>query len=377
MTHRACSLSRTTRRLLTVLALLVGVAAAPGVANASIATRTGTQISIIAGAGETNDIRLTIDCCLYSVKITDTAGITAAGECHQVVGLDGQVSATEVNCGPTRDTKPDVVVQLGDGNDTFVADELFGVRSFNIDGGPGDDSITGGTSPDVIHGGLGNDTVNGGGGDDQVFGDAGNDVVIGGTGADMVTGGPGRDRIEGDGSLYNYGDGGSDTIYARDGEVDQVTCGYGADTVIADRIDVLGGTAGECESVDLGPVVTPPAATAFAVALGAKSSSTIAKLLSKQGFVFAVAVNAPCRGTGKIVVAAVEARRVGLGQGSVTLVSQTVDVPSAGTYPAGLTANPKYGTKLRSLKQVRTTLSFSCVAGGVTRSKSQQVTFRR
>jgi Ca2+-binding RTX toxin-like protein len=370
MTHCACSLSRTTRRLLTVLALLVGVAAAPGVANASIATRTGTQISIVAGAGETNDILFTIDCCFYSAKITDTAGITAAGECTQV-------SATAVDCGQFGDTKPDVVVQLGDGNDTFVADELFKVRSFNIDGGPGDDSITGGTSPDVIHGGPGNDTVNGGGGDDQVFGDAGNDVVIGGTGADMVTGGPGRDRIEGDGSLYNYGDGGSDTIYARDGEVDQVTCGYGADTVIADRIDVLGGTAGECESVDLGPVVTPPAATKFAVALGAKSSSTIAKLLSKQGFVFALAVNAPCRGTGKIVVAAAEARRVGLGQGSVTLISQTVDIPSAGTYPAGLTANPKYGTKLRSLKQVRTTLSFSCVAGGVTKRGSRTVTFTR
>jgi len=123
MTHRACSLSRTTRRLLTVLALLVAAVAVPGVANASVATRIGTQISIVAGAGETNDILFKIDCCFYSAKITDTAGITAAGECTQV-------SATAVDCGQFGTTKPDVVVQLGDGNDTFVADELFNVRSF-------------------------------------------------------------------------------------------------------------------------------------------------------------------------------------------------------------------------------------------------------
>jgi hypothetical protein len=113
------------------------------------------------------------------------------------------------------------------------------------------------------------------------------------------------------------------------------------------------------------------------VALGAKGSGKITKLLSKQGFAFALAVNAPCRGTGKIVVAAAEARRVALGQGSVTLASETVDIPSAGTYPAGLTANPRYGAKLRSLKQVRATLSFSCVAGGVTRHESRKVTFTR
>lgn len=91
MTTRARRLSRTTRRL-TGLAVLVAVVAVPGVADASVATRTGTQISITAASGEANDIRFTVDCCLYNAKITDTAGITAAGECTQV-------SATEVDCG--------------------------------------------------------------------------------------------------------------------------------------------------------------------------------------------------------------------------------------------------------------------------------------
>jgi len=57
--------------------------------------------------------------------------------------------------------------------------------------------------------------------------------------------------------------------------------------------------------------------------------------------------------------------------------SETVDIANAGTYAAGLAAAPRYRAKLRSLKQVRATLSFSCVAGGVTKSQSKNVTFTR
>ena len=39
---------------------------------------------------------------------------------------------------------------------------------------------------------------------------------------------------------------GNDTIDARDGEVDNVTCGFGTDTVQADPIDVV---ANDCENV--------------------------------------------------------------------------------------------------------------------------------
>jgi hypothetical protein len=354
------------KRVLVGLAVLAGVFAVPSVAQASVAARTGTQLSIVARAGETNDIQFREACCAYHDRITDTAGITAGGECVQV-------SATEVDCGHVENV--DVVVRLGDGNDKFYEESSF-VRSFNIDGGSGDDSIDHaiGAATNVIHGGPGNDSVNGGSGSDQVFGDEGNDVVTGGPGSDMVSGGAGRDRIAGDGGLYL--DGGSDTIDSRDGEVDQVSCGYGADTVTADKIDVIE-SGGECESVDTGPAVIPPVTTTLAVALGAKSSAKIASLLSKNGFLFALAVNAPCRGTAKIVVAASEARRVGLGRGSVTLATETVDIPDAGTYAGGLAAAPRYRTKLRSLKQVRATLSFSCVAGGVTKSQSKNVTFTR
>ena len=69
----------------------------------------------------------------------------------------------------------------------------------------------------------------------------------------MLIGGPGRDTISGDlaggdcGPLWCKYPYGNDTIDARDGEVDSITCGAGTDTVIADPQDVV---APDCEHVD-------------------------------------------------------------------------------------------------------------------------------
>jgi hypothetical protein len=63
---------------------------------------------------------------------------------------------------------------------------------------------------------------------------------------------PGRDRIAADSAggdcgplwcKYPYG---NDTIDARDGEVDSITCGFGTDTVYADAVDVVDS---DCETV--------------------------------------------------------------------------------------------------------------------------------
>jgi Ca2+-binding RTX toxin-like protein len=372
MIERARSANRTRR--LTELMVLVFVVATPSVAEASVATRTGAQVSVTAAPGEANVIRLAVGS--NDVRVSDTVGITAGDGCLQE-------SATQVTCGAG---EPDLVtVQLGDGNDQFITDAIVSARAYNIDGGPGNDKIDGGLGPDVIHGGPGNDTILGSGGDDQLYGDEGDDSVKGQKGDDQVSGGPGRDLVEGDDTQGYYGDGGSDVIDSRDGQVDQVTCGFGADRVTADTTDVIE-SGGLCESVDAAAGVDPapeivgappqPGAS-FGVALGARTSVKMSKLLSKNGFPFALAVNAPCRGTGTLVVAAAEARRRGLGKSSVTLASDTFAVPDAGTYAAGVTVKPKFRKKLKALKQLATTLSFSCVASGVTKSKSQKVTFRR
>ena len=101
------------------------------------------------------------------------------------------------------------------GNDTLVATDASGD---SVDGGPGDDTLSGG------------------------FGD------------DTIVGGPGHDHVAGDrearcNELHcDFMDGfGNDTIDVRDGEVDDVQCGPGTDTVRADPVDRV---ADDCEHVD-------------------------------------------------------------------------------------------------------------------------------
>jgi hypothetical protein len=379
MTRRRRSVVGTTLRL----AGLATVAAviAPGIASASDVSRTGNVITFTAAPGEANDVKIFVQNFAY-VRVEDTAGLTASGDCSPT----GDAPATAANCGPQQ--FPDVNVSLGDGNDTFRVDDENEFGTFNVDGGPGDDNLIQ-SGHGTVHGGDGNDYVGGSDGNDHVYGDAGNDTVRGFAGNDVVDGGPGQDVIEGDGGLYF--DGGSDTIMSRDGEVDRVMCGYGVDAVTADSIDVIEG-GGECESVDTGPAGAagpgpggappvgsggPGPAAPLTVGLAAKASGKFAKLVSKAGFAFRLSVSAPCRATGQIVVAAAEARRRGLGRRAVTLVSQTVNIPGAGTFAAGLTSQAKYRKKLRSLRQLKTTLLFSCVANGVTTRKSQNVKFTR
>jgi len=112
----------------------------------------------------------------------------------------------------------------------------------------------------------GDDALRGGDGADRLDGGAGADALDGGFGDDVITGGPGRDTISADLAggdcgpawcKYPYG---NDTVYARDGEVDSITCGAGRDRVVADTGDVI---AADCEDVEragaTSPGTTPPA----------------------------------------------------------------------------------------------------------------------
>ncbi len=111
--------------------------------------------------------------------------------------------------------------------------------------------------------GLGGDDVliAGDANGDTVDGGAGNDTVEGGFGDDRLIGGPGRDAIAGDRKsrcnemACDVLVAGNDTIEARDGEVDSVSCGPGTDRVIADVADVV---APDCEQVERAAGTTPP-----------------------------------------------------------------------------------------------------------------------
>jgi Ca2+-binding RTX toxin-like protein len=123
------------------------------------------------------------------------------------------------------------------------------------------ENITGGISAEVIVGSAKRNVINGYAGKDVIYGRAGNDDlrapfggsrVYGEAGNDRIDaeglgdGGPGRDRLEVRGVLIGgpgvdslFGGSGNDTIRARDGEADEVSCGLGADVAYVDGADKL------------------------------------------------------------------------------------------------------------------------------------------
>ena len=164
------------------------------------------------------------------------------------------------------DDKPDVSVTLGGGNDDGrpgEGDDVRGVERVIVAGGG---RLIGSDAPELLKaaqtlssvtldGRGGDDELRGGGGRDSIDGGPGDDVIDGGFGDDVITGGPGRDVISADlaggdcGPLWCTEPYGNDLVYARDGEQDSITCGWGADRVVADPQDVVDST---CEQVDRG-----------------------------------------------------------------------------------------------------------------------------
>jgi Ca2+-binding RTX toxin-like protein len=116
--------------------------------------------------------------------------------------------------------------------------------------------------PITVRAAGGNDTIHSGDGADVVDGGAGDDQIDAGFGDDVITPGPGRDTVFADrkggdcGPIWCKYPYGNDTIDARDGEVDSITCGFGDDTVKADAADVVDP---DCEHIDRGAAPAPGA----------------------------------------------------------------------------------------------------------------------
>jgi len=207
----------------------------------------------------------------------------------------------------------DTLTSIENANGGSGDDTLYGNAAANsLLGGPGTDGMVGGKGNDYLSGGPGNDFLEGDEGNDFVSGgeDAdtllaagGNDALYGGSGTDLVTyygasagvvaaigtgtSGPAgeqdtigsdvenlegsgyKDKLTGSsGANLLIGDGGNDTLVGNGGSdalqggngadtlntngdalKDNSSCGAGADTANADKVDVV---AGDCETVHKG-----------------------------------------------------------------------------------------------------------------------------
>ena len=143
----------------------------------------------------------------------------------------------------------------GEGDDVRNVEKILSFNPVSYAGTDGPDRIevVQVSGPSTLSGGAGDDFLKTSDGADTLDGGAGADVVDGGYNDDTIVGGPGRDTLAGDHPTGECGiywcklPAGNDTIDARDGERDSVTCGFGTDAVKADAVDVV---AGDCEQVD-------------------------------------------------------------------------------------------------------------------------------
>ncbi|MEA2479164.1 MAG: hypothetical protein QOJ07_1086 [Thermoleophilaceae bacterium] len=124
-----------------------------------------------------------------------------------------------------------------------------GAGDDNLTGSDGDNVLTGGAGADTLSGGAGADTLSGGDGGDRMDGGAGADNLIGGADGDVLTGGVGLDSLA--------GGPGDDTIAAREGEVDTVDCGDGADSGAVDTADALDASCEAAVERPGGPATDP------------------------------------------------------------------------------------------------------------------------
>ena len=110
-------------------------------------------------------------------------------------------------------------------------------------------------TPVTLTAGAGNDTLIGGGGLNTLVAAGGNDTLTAGSGNTRLVGGSGTTTMTGGSGTNIYAGGsGADTINARNGVAENVTCAAGADSVSADSGDT---TSADCESVDRGTSSTP------------------------------------------------------------------------------------------------------------------------
>ena len=101
----------------------------------------------------------------------------------------------------------------------------------------------------VLKGTNGDDKLIGSKNGDKLIGKGGNDILRSGKGGDLVIGGKGEDFIKGGQAFDEIRAGkGDDEIHVRDGTPDQIDCGAGEDTVLADEIEE---GVFDCENVEV------------------------------------------------------------------------------------------------------------------------------
>lgn len=182
-----CCLMGTMKRsfpiLIAVLALVAALAPAAGARERAL------TLVLAGGSGpDTISIELSADASHY--EILSAAPLEVGGSVCAHPGVDlnalvceaASIGSFEVNGGP--------------GDDSIELGKTVEVPA-TLRGGKGDDHLVGGLGNDKLVGGPGDDTLSGRAGDDALYGGSGNDALYGGLGDDKLAGGPDENILVG------------------------------------------------------------------------------------------------------------------------------------------------------------------------------------
>ncbi len=358
-------------------ALLLSLSA-PALATTYV-SRTGNTLTI-TGGDEANFVTMPSVGSPGPLRVRDAGGVSFdTGSC--VDRGDYTVECGDLGDGLVAN------VNLGGGDDTFKAEDVItNAPKVIVDMGAGDDTARGSALNDTINGGPGNDTLDGRGGNDTLDGGDGRDRLTGYVGDDTLTGGPGVDSMFGDGAGTGL-DFGNDTLNARDGEIDALSCGFGADSAVADAIDTFD-IIGDCESLDQSTTGTPPPAggtpppagggTPLTVGVKAGATAKLGSLLSGKALKFTATFSGACSAVAGLVLRAPEAKRLKVGKTETVIGSKAATVGASGSFAATLKISSKYRAKLRKAKRITAYLALVCTdAAGVDASAVRKIVLKR
>ncbi len=208
------------------------------------------------------------------------------------------------------------------------------------------------------------DTVDGGAGDDHVEGGYNNDTVVGGPGKDMIYG----DKTGSQSCWYScVVPFGNDTIDARDGEVDQVDCGVGEDTALADPADVVA----NCENVQRSgpPAPGPPTPGKPNPGTGDGGLALVGKAKLSVLLSGKLAARVPCAAACKV------AAKLQVGRKTIAAGSRTLLAPGQAT--VALKVARKQQKAVRRMRGARATLVVTIQDASGKRTQRRAVSLKK
>jgi Ca2+-binding RTX toxin-like protein len=223
-----------------VLAFALALCGAPDALASSVTVTGGNTVRVLESGSEANRVTVSYDAGMDLYDVADSAAsLTPSGTCTTVNAHSATCPGTGIK---TISVNTDAQADSISMDVATIPPNVVG----NLDGGPGDDSVSG---HGTLDGGSGNDEIHGSALPDNVRASSGRDFIDAGDGPDDIAGGSGTDTLaypanratpvnvtigsgnDNDGGAEDQGSGRRDTVH---GDVEVIVGTPQADLIAGD-----------------------------------------------------------------------------------------------------------------------------------------------